>query len=345
VDIPVLVDRSPAVRDRSPQAVAELSLEIDRAGARLTVPVHASRALVADPGVRRLVIVIQGDRRRPIEYLGGVQDAAAASEVDDALILAPHFRVAEELAHDEQQTDAAYWSASGWKEGGLTRDVPWPRAWRVSSFTVADALIAAVIGTGLWPGIEEVVLVGHSAGGQFVQRYAAGTRIDQSLAASGLAYRFVVANPSSYLYLTADRLSAATGAFAELTPEQIAACPQADRYKYGLHGRNAYMAESTRASTVRRYAARSIDYVVGELDTDPDDERFDRSCAASLQGATRRARAAIFHRYLAHAFGTAIHARHRLVVVPGVGHDVRGIIANSAVRDLVFGRAREPAGA
>ena len=332
----MLIDPLRHARDPG-STVAALSLEIDRSGARLTVPVHASRSLTPDPTVRRLVIVIQGDRRRALEYLAGVQDAATASLVDDALILAPHFRVAEELGHDEQLTGAAYWSTSGWKEGALTRTVPWDRPWRLSSFTVVDALIAAVIGTGHWPGITDVVVIGHSAGGQFVQRYAAGTRIDQSLAATGLTYRFVVANPSSYLYLTPDRLAPLTDAFAELTPEQVAACPQADRYKYGLHGRNAYMSTSTRASIVRRYATRSIDYVVGELDTDPEDERFDRTCAATLQGATRFARAQTFHRYLAHLYGEAVHEHQRLLVVPGVGHDVRGIVAASVVQAALFG--------
>jgi len=340
----VLIDQSRGAPDRASPATAALSLEIDRAGCRLSVPVHASRALTPDPSVRRLVIVIQGDRRRPADYLEAMLDSAEASDVDDALVLAPHFRVAEELGEDEQETGAAYWSSSGWKEGGLTRTAPFGRPWRLSSFTVVDSLIAAVIATGHWQGITNVVLVGHSAGGQFVQRYAAGTRIDQALAGARLHFTFVVANPSSYLYLTADRLSAASGAFAELTPEQLAACPEADRYKYGLHGRNAYMSGSTKASIVRRYAARSIDYVVGELDTDPEDERFDRSCAATLQGATRFARTRTFHRYLAHLYGAGVHAAHRLVVVPGVGHDARGMFGSPAIRPILFGPAREAAG-
>jgi hypothetical protein len=343
MDIPMLVDQSQGEAGRISLPPAAFSLEIDRAGARLSVPVHASRALTLDESVRRLVIVIQGDRRRPADYLAAMLDSAEATDVDDALVLAPHFRVAEELGEDERDTGAAYWSSSGWKEGGLTRTAPFDRPWRLSSFTVVDSLIAAVIATGHWPGITDVVLVGHSAGGQFEQLFAAGTRIDQALAAARLRFSFVVANPSSYLYLNADRLSAASDAFAELTPAQLAACPEADRYKYGLHGRNAYMSSSSKASIVRRYEGRSIDYVVGELDTDPEDERFDRSCAATLQGATRYARTRTFHRYLAHLYGDGVHAVHRLLVVPGVGHDARGVFGSTTIRSSLFGPTREAA--
>jgi pimeloyl-ACP methyl ester carboxylesterase len=343
VDIPQLIAQPRHALGPDFRPRAALSLEIDRGGARLSVPVHASRPLTPDPGVRRRGVLNQGDRRRPGEYLEAMQDAAAAAAADDTLVLAPHFRVSEELAEDERDSGAAYWSSSGWKEGGLTRTSPFDRPWRLSSYTAVDALIAAAVGTGLWPGITDVVLVGHSAGGQFVQRYAAGTRIEQSLAAARLRFSFVVANPSSYLYLTADRLSAATGEFAELTPEQVAACPDVDRYKYGLHGRNAYMSGSTKGSILRRYASRSIDYVVGELDTDPEDERFDRTCAATFQGATRYARTRTFHRYLAHVYGDGVHEVHRLLVIPGVGHDVRGVLAAPAIRASLFGPAREAA--
>ena len=329
-----------------PGSGALVRLEITRAGATLQIPIHIERGLTPDPNLERLVIVVQGDRRRPADYLEAMSGAAETAAANDVLILAPSFRIAGELDPGERSGDAAYWSQSGWKEGALSRCDPWQRPWRVSSFAVVDALITAVVGSGLWPSINEVVLVGHSAGGQFVQRYAAGSRIEESLAGLGLRFRFVVANPSSYLYLTRHRLAAETGTFELLSDDQIAACPRANRYKYGLRGLNEYMSRSDRAEIRRRYARRSIDYVVGELDTDPDDPRFDATCAARLQGDTRYDRGRTFHGYLAHHYGGEVHARHRLVVVPGVGHDVREIFAAANVRAAMFGApwARPAAG-
>ena len=56
------------------------------------------------------------------------------------------------------------------------------------------------------PGPDPAVVVfGNSAGGQFVNRYAAVGRGPDVLAARGLRVRFVVANPSTYLYFGRER--------------------------------------------------------------------------------------------------------------------------------------------
>lgn len=66
-----------------------------------------------------------------------------------------------------------------------------------------DRLIEALVVPGRYLSLKEITIAGHSAGGQFVQRYAAGTTIEQrpSVSARSLAFRYVAANPSSYLYL------------------------------------------------------------------------------------------------------------------------------------------------
>ncbi|HUQ43843.1 MAG TPA: hypothetical protein VM451_05440 [Candidatus Limnocylindria bacterium] len=323
-------------------------LEINVAGATLGVPVYASRSLAAsDDQVRRLVVVIQGDRRRAADYLDAAVAAAAAGSSDDALIVAPHLRVAADLAPSEQAGSALYWSTAGWKEGALSRVRPWGRPSRLSSFAVLDALISAVVESGRWRRLNGIRIVGHSAGGQFVQRYAAGSAIKDRLSVAGLRVRYVVANPSSYLYLSAERLDPITGEFRALGLDDLAACPGADDYKYGLRRLNEYMAASTRAAIRGRYRERSMTYVVGALDTDPRDTRFDTTCAAQLQGETRFARGVTFQASLEHLFGPGVRDRHRLVVVPEVGHDVRQILRAPEVRDALFGAspvAAMPAG-
>ncbi|MDH5254632.1 MAG: hypothetical protein OEW72_01840 [Gammaproteobacteria bacterium] len=63
-----------------------------------------------------------------------------------------------------------------------------------------------------------VAIVGHSAGGQFVSRYAAGTRL------KGLT--FIAANPGSYMYL--DRNRPVSGV-----------CAGFNDYRYGLDDLNS----------------------------------------------------------------------------------------------------------
>jgi len=72
----------------------------------------------------------------------------------------------------------------------------------------------------------QVVIFGNSAGGQFVNRYAAVGRGPGALAARGIQTRFIVANPSTYLYFGDDRPHAAPGRSA------------VNQWRYGFDGAN-----------------------------------------------------------------------------------------------------------
>ena len=118
-----------------------------------------------------------------------------------ALIVAPQFLSEVDAVRYPIPLDVPVWSVDGWKEGDLSeirRDDSTDR--RVSSFAVLDALLQILSDRQHWPALDLVVLAGHSAGGQFVQRYAAAGRAPTMLSHHGIQTRFVVANPSSYLY-------------------------------------------------------------------------------------------------------------------------------------------------
>ena len=89
----------------------------------------------------------------------------------------------------------------------------------LSAFDVFDAILQRVADRTLLPALTTVVVAGHSAGGQVVHRYSIIGRGEVALLARGLHMRYVVANPSSYLYLSAER------------PEQVdaATCPEFNR--------------------------------------------------------------------------------------------------------------------
>ena len=54
-------------------------------------------------------------------------------------------------------------------------------------------------------GTLAVVIIGNSAGGQYVNRYATVGRGPDALAEHGIPVRFVIANPSTYLYFDQER--------------------------------------------------------------------------------------------------------------------------------------------
>ena len=63
----------------------------------------------------------------------------------------------------------------------------------ISSYAVMDSLISHILLT--FPNTQEIVLVGNSAGGQYVNRYAAGS--DQE--GEGKIH-YIISAPSSYIY-------------------------------------------------------------------------------------------------------------------------------------------------
>jgi hypothetical protein len=69
----------------------------------------------------------------------------------------------------------------------------------LSSFEVIDRLIDVAVKRN--PGIRRIIILGHSAGGQFVVRYAAINSRHELLEQQGVSIRYVVANSSSYPFV------------------------------------------------------------------------------------------------------------------------------------------------
>jgi hypothetical protein len=129
------------------------------------------------------------------------------------------------------------------------------------------------------------------------------------LKAENVAIRYVVANPSSYAYFSADRPE----------PQIAASCPGYNNWKYGMEARPPYLASPGAAELEQRYASRQVIYLLGTRDTNPNHPALDKSCMAEAQGPYRYARG--------HSYAAAMAARaggtpnHRLWDVPDVGHD------------------------
>lgn len=291
---------------------SKTSFAITRDGATLTIPVYVSQPLSSpDVRVTRAVIAIHGISRNADGYWNYA--AAGLKGVSGTLLIAPKFTTASDSPTETQ----LYWASSGWSRGNLSESGD--RPWRISSYGVVDEMVARL--RARFVNLRSVVIVGHSAGGQLTQRYASASD-DPSL-------RFVVMNPGSYLYLSSERPDGA-GGFAVPEPAPAAY----DNYKYGLQnlGGTPYMA-AIGASTLRsRYEAAHVRYLLGALDTDPDDPHLDVRAPAMLQGAHRLERGQLFFSYLGSTFGASVYERHVMTVVPGVGHSAKGMFGSAAAR-------------
>ncbi len=173
------------------------------------VPYYRNRPLnKTAKGVKRAVIMIHGHGRNVRGYfesaLRGVQRAC---KLDETLVVAPHFQAvyAEKSTlpkPDKPAKDEIYWEGvSGWKRAGQSTA---RRSPQLSSFEVVDHLVKALSDKRKFPNLKEVVIAGHSAGGQYVQRYAM-LSAEPDRHQRRLKFSYIVTNPGSYAYVRRER--------------------------------------------------------------------------------------------------------------------------------------------
>ncbi|WP_206950976.1 alpha/beta hydrolase [Trinickia acidisoli] len=308
---------------------------------RLAVTTSAGRGVIAlyitcdwrvpQPAIRRAVILIHGRLRNADAYFELAQQARAAGGHDDeTLLIVPQFLAAADVAAHRLAPDALHWEWTGWM-GGDAALGPAP----LSSFDALDAILELLAQRTRFPSLETVVVAGHSGGGQVVQRYAVVTRGESQLTGQGIALRYVIANPSSYVYFDEQRPTE-DGRF---TPFDAAQCPGFNDWKYGLNRLPAYARRVANDRCARdleaAYASRDVTVLLGGEDCDPAHPALDKSCAAQTQGAHRLSRGLAYARYM-HIRHPSL--RHRTLVVDGFGHDGKGIFCSPSGVAALFGR-------
>jgi pimeloyl-ACP methyl ester carboxylesterase len=294
----------------SVSAIAEGRLQLK--GGAMAVGVSPPPA-----SIQRVLIILHGRLRNADTYLHSAEKAAEqAGQLATTLIIAPQFLNEQDVARHTLPNDILRWQGNAWMEAGLSTG-PNP----VSSFQVLDDIIARVSDRQQFPEVTQIIIAGHSGGAQIVQRYA--------LLAHGqyrITPRFVVANPSSYAYLDAQRPMA-------FDP---ASCPGFNDWKYGLQDLPAYAAGQTPAQLEERYVKRDIVYLLGQLDIDPQHPALDTGCEAQTQGAYRLLRGYFFFDYLTRRHPEGLN--QRLIEVPGVGHDGDGMFNSAEGLKVLFGQ-------
>ncbi|UTV56889.1 alpha/beta hydrolase [Burkholderia arboris] len=309
------------------KAVADQRVAVETPQGSAALPVYADHPLDhAAPDVTRVFIVIHGTLRNADAYYASgrkVVEQAGASG-NGTMVVAPQFLTRADTRAFSLPASTLAWTQEGWKGGEPARQ-PGP----ISSFAALDALLAHFADRSLYPSLTTVVVIGHSAGAQLLQRYAVAGREGDALAHTGIAVRYVVANPSSYLYFDDERPNA--DAIAGGT------CPRATQWKYGLKSAPPYVASQDARELETRYVARRVVYLLGQADTNPYTHFIDRSCAAMAQGPYRLARGLAYFDYL--------KTRHpddlaqQVVEVPGVGHDGLGMFTSACGLAVLFGQA------
>jgi hypothetical protein len=173
--------------------------------------------------IKRMIFVVHGvvgetpaelarlDTPPGLFQLRGVQEALRrAQQLDpsvdpDAIaIIAPNFQRTDEWQpYTDENKRAWTWTGSTYNIGRLaeprTAMSGAVRTDAASSFDVLDEFLRAAVVK--FPNLESVVIVGHSAGGQFVHRYVwMGVGVHERLESQGIHVRYVPANPGGYAF-------------------------------------------------------------------------------------------------------------------------------------------------
>jgi hypothetical protein len=319
---------SSGVRSQATDVVGSIGhyrFPIDASGNQLFLPFEASLPIDRPGKFSKLVIYVHGSARG-VKLSASMQALLSAPNKSATLLLMPQFLKDRDRAPHKLPDNVPTW-ANKWEWGDLSSPAA---GQRISAFAVVDQIITELLATT--PSISSVTIVGNSAGGQFAQRYAALSPVEDIINAGTryVSFKYLVSNPSSYLYFN-DKRELAPGVTAVPTTTAIENCPKFNMYGYGLENLNSYAKSSTIAEIQDRFMKRTIVYFIGD-DDNYDNGSLDTSCAAEMQGTQRFERARKYWHHLINRFGSQAMMRQVMVCIPG------GVHRASSVWDTSCGR-------
>ncbi|MBV8246031.1 MAG: alpha/beta fold hydrolase [Candidatus Eremiobacteraeota bacterium] len=280
-------------------------------------------SLEGDPDAERALIVVHGVLRDADYYYDTGMQAVQKAQAANTIVISPQFVEAEDLKNANVPAAALRWS--GQWPGGVDATSPAP----ISTYDVFDAILARLADRSRFPKLREIVLAGHSAGGQIVQRYAVVGNAPQLDPGAAVRVHLIVANPSSYFY------------FDDTRPVPQTNCADFDQWRYGIAGAPRYVT-GTAAQLEARYVKRDVTYLLGTADTNPNEDDLDRTCGGEAQGPYRFARGKNFIAYIKSRHPAGTNQDYAFVV--GVPHDNRKMFASECGIAVIFGRNRAACG-
>ena len=291
--------------------------------------------------ITRVLVKIHGASRDADNYYRSTLAAAfLAGALENTLIISP--RMASNNGancRDALGANEISWNCNSWRSGGPSISHP-----PVTSFDFLDAILRKVARKELFPNVRAIVVSGHSAGGQVVNRYEMSNQMHDKL---GIPITYVVSNPSRYAYPDSVRPTPAAYGVTAFAPGYVQQagsnaesfraygdarnCTTYNQWAYGFSNRTGYSEKQSDEQLKRQLASRPTTYLLGELDILPLGG-FDGSCAAMAQGPTRLARGHAFAKYVNEKLG----AHHAVVVVPLCGHNARCMFTSEVALPIIF---------
>jgi pimeloyl-ACP methyl ester carboxylesterase len=291
--------------------------------------------------ITRVLVMVHGAGRDADNYFRSALAATfLANALENTLVIAPRMASNDGAGcKDALAPNEVSWNCNSWRSGGAAISNP-----NVTSFDFLDEILRKVARKDVFPNLKAIVVAGHSAGGQVLNRYEMANQVHDKL---GVPVSYVVANPSSYAYPSNERPTSAAwsltanppGYIPEVAPNTPAfrsmgdgrGCTIYDQWPYGFQNRTGYSAKESDDQLKKQLASRPTTYLLGELDILPLGG-FDGSCSAMAQGPTRQARGQAFGKYVNEKLG----GHHTVTIVPECGHNARCMFTAEEALPFLF---------
>eukprot|EP00980_Cylindrotheca_fusiformis_P006677 scaffold1391_cov123-Cylindrotheca_fusiformis.AAC.15 len=275
---------------------------------------HGEITSVVPSTVDMVWIVIHGAGCNSDDYFCSALAASRSQTEKNVLVLAPWF------VEDSAKIDDSFLVWDSTDSNGIWRYGADSKNHEISSYTALDCLIETI--RNHFGSPIEVAIAGHSSGGQMGNM------------------RAIVANPSSFLYLTPMRK-----VDGEWILPSRKACPEYNTWEWGLSdGGNltvpyrdlALPNASAMSQHVKEFRRKHVIYLAGSLDVCSSSgsnitttsttatvschsHGLETTCMDQLQGLNRLERSRVHFESLQHVWKGS-HT-HRFYLVEGVGHD------------------------
>jgi hypothetical protein len=253
---------------------------------------QANGQRLVESQVMRAMVIIHGLNQDPATYESNALSALAQVTSDpnvnfsSVAVMAPFFANGDDKGTGYPWTNGLspgrgstsnclVWKSSQWS-AGANNQYPYTST-NTSSYMVLDQIIQYFDNATLFPNMKQIVIAGHSLGGQTVQRYAA---IGQP-GTTRSPVTYWVANPNSYVWFSTSR------------PLSTAGCSIYDNYREGYTNFSAYpmtygipLVNSGRPNILANFNSKAIAYGRGTQDLGDDAS----TCAPETTGSNRNER-------------------------------------------------------
>ena len=312
----------------------------------------SSEMVLEQSRVETIVLMVHGSGRNVEDYLCSTNAALPANHQDPSsskmMALAPWFLSNEDAPGIRLYNSTARplrWSEYGpifhtWRYGAdADNQVLSDKDVSISSYDVMDRMLEYILEhkEQRFANLKRIVVAGHSAGGQYTQRWALLSS-SPSFTYEQFHLRVIVANPRSLCWLDDRRMVNGT---LRVPPQAEEECPLYNEWEWGL-GPGEFLDTPYKSRAfqttgvdriVERYAERDVIYLAGEEDTIPNGE-----CQDKMQGDFRKERSANFFAALPQIYGRPVHKR---LVAQGVPHDHSLLFQSPEGQQALFGLQEE----